>query len=721
MTYGGESTVGFLDPSGGPQVTMEVSHLQASTKRTGPTSTSGPQVVMTLETSTGSGVSSSSAIVSLEVPTGSIDPNDFESHLDPQSIAALENVLQSDQGREMLTEALGGMGVVAVPDSGSGARWDHDAVVSSSGVGGLVTPMESPSSTTMMSPTNNTPNSTAQQLTPQVHRGPGRPPGRPSSGNTRGGRSTPVATPPSVRKLSESDSANIRRSQRQQDRIERQEAERIREENQQMLQREKEQMQAALQQQSVSPTVSATPSSPPAAMHHQPVNVGIVSSTQVTTPVNSTPATPLSTPSAMDRIDSTSERSEAGSVGSGRRPARNRKLPAHLADPNYLTLDDASSAVKEATRRLSTQQDLSADENISAPSTPASNKGGTMEKPPPPVEPISEVDDEQQQGHSSQDEATEEEEDYTEDDPNRLWCICRQPHNNRFMICCDKCEDWFHGKCVNVTKAQGKAMELKNIAWHCPPCKKALAEEKKMAALAIKHQQRQQKSETYPVPPSSQSQASATASPGGTAAANRRKSGAGAAQNVAVSTLPQQQQQHQSVAKSTISPKNSSSGKMTKLGAAAAAQKAEAEAAAAVAISAEPPRKIAAAAAANRGRQARRRSEKGEIREAVETPSTTTSASTAPPSCASCKRPARSGSAYCSEQCVQKYADNVGTSRSSPVKAGQAVGDSTEVSPSSSTTPAAAPSPTTPVPEQSPGSIKSPQAGAQSKLKVSLT
>jgi hypothetical protein len=36
------------------------------------------------------------------------------------------------------------------------------------------------------------------------------------------------------------DSANIRRSQRQQDRIERQEAERILAENQQMLQREKE-------------------------------------------------------------------------------------------------------------------------------------------------------------------------------------------------------------------------------------------------------------------------------------------------------------------------------------------------------------------------------------------------------------------------------------------------------------------------------------------------
>lgn len=59
----------------------------------------------------------------------------------------------------------------------------------------------------------------------------------------------------------------------------------------------------------------------------------------------------------------------------------------------------------------------------------------------------------------------------SEDDPDRLWCICKQPHNNRFMICCDKCEDWFHGTCVNVTKAQGKIMEQSNKKWLCPNCK----------------------------------------------------------------------------------------------------------------------------------------------------------------------------------------------------------------------------------------------------------
>ena len=47
----------------------------------------------------------------------------------------------------------------------------------------------------------------------------------------------------------------------------------------------------------------------------------------------------------------------------------------------------------------------------------------------------------------------------SEDDPDRLWCVCQQPHNNRFMICCDICLDWFHGKCVGITKGQGKVME----------------------------------------------------------------------------------------------------------------------------------------------------------------------------------------------------------------------------------------------------------------------
>ncbi|XP_034663988.1 uncharacterized protein LOC117898576 isoform X3 [Drosophila subobscura] len=71
---------------------------------------------------------------------------------------------------------------------------------------------------------------------------------------------------------------------------------------------------------------------------------------------------------------------------------------------------------------------------------------------------------------SNDTEASESQED--DDDPNKLWCICRQPHNNRFMICCDLCEDWFHGTCVGVTKSMGIEMEQKSIMWKCPKCVK---------------------------------------------------------------------------------------------------------------------------------------------------------------------------------------------------------------------------------------------------------
>ena len=40
------------------------------------------------------------------------------------------------------------------------------------------------------------------------------------------------------------------------------------------------------------------------------------------------------------------------------------------------------------------------------------------------------------------------------------------------MICCDTCLDWYHGKCVGITKAMGKDMEAAGNEWRCPKCKK---------------------------------------------------------------------------------------------------------------------------------------------------------------------------------------------------------------------------------------------------------
>ena len=38
------------------------------------------------------------------------------------------------------------------------------------------------------------------------------------------------------------------------------------------------------------------------------------------------------------------------------------------------------------------------------------------------------------------------------------------------MICCDHCEEWFHGMCVGITMAQGRQMEKNGQEYVCPKC-----------------------------------------------------------------------------------------------------------------------------------------------------------------------------------------------------------------------------------------------------------
>lgn len=67
---------------------------------------------------------------------------------------------------------------------------------------------------------------------------------------------------------------------------------------------------------------------------------------------------------------------------------------------------------------------------------------------------VSEVSTESEDDESESDGWT------SDDDPEKLWCICKQPHDDRFMICCDSCEDWFHGNCVGITKKQASVFVL---------------------------------------------------------------------------------------------------------------------------------------------------------------------------------------------------------------------------------------------------------------------
>jgi PHD-finger len=45
-------------------------------------------------------------------------------------------------------------------------------------------------------------------------------------------------------------------------------------------------------------------------------------------------------------------------------------------------------------------------------------------------------------------------------------CLCGGPNDGTFMLGCDKCEGWFHGRCVKVSNETGSNLDH----WSCPRC-----------------------------------------------------------------------------------------------------------------------------------------------------------------------------------------------------------------------------------------------------------
>ncbi len=138
------------------------------------------------------------------------------------------------------------------------------------------------------------------------------------------------------------------------------------------------------------------------------------------------------------------------------RPKRERKIPAHLKSGDF------ESSFVDSQR----QQSLKGMVKASADSPQDITNLSDAEK--------SERDKEDKAEEEEEDDEGEEDEDEDEDDPERLWCVCKQPHNNRFMICCDTCLEWFHGKCVGISKEKGKEMEESGNEWRCPKCKESI-------------------------------------------------------------------------------------------------------------------------------------------------------------------------------------------------------------------------------------------------------
>ncbi|KAG1501866.1 hypothetical protein G6F47_001862 [Rhizopus delemar] len=52
---------------------------------------------------------------------------------------------------------------------------------------------------------------------------------------------------------------------------------------------------------------------------------------------------------------------------------------------------------------------------------------------------------------------------------NTLYCICKRPYDiPRFMIACDRCDQWFHGECIEISEKQGEFIDL----YFCENCSK---------------------------------------------------------------------------------------------------------------------------------------------------------------------------------------------------------------------------------------------------------
>ncbi|KAK4876450.1 hypothetical protein RN001_012872 [Aquatica leii] len=54
-------------------------------------------------------------------------------------------------------------------------------------------------------------------------------------------------------------------------------------------------------------------------------------------------------------------------------------------------------------------------------------------------------------------------------DTQEIFCLCKQPYDeSQFYICCDSCQDWFHGRCVGILQSEAENID----EYVCPNCQK---------------------------------------------------------------------------------------------------------------------------------------------------------------------------------------------------------------------------------------------------------
>lgn len=143
------------------------------------------------------------------------------------------------------------------------------------------------------------------------------------------------------------------------------------------------------------------------------------------------------------RASSTSERAS---------PAASAKTTPTGKKPRASTKKGAATKKAPAKKRKANDQDKEANGRRS--NTPSSR---TSKTPGPKKQGSASAAGSPAPEHKSD---AEEDSDESVEDANEVFCICRKPDNHTWMIGCDGgCEDWFHGKCVQIDSRDADLIE----------------------------------------------------------------------------------------------------------------------------------------------------------------------------------------------------------------------------------------------------------------------
>jgi COMPASS component SPP1 len=138
-------------------------------------------------------------------------------------------------------------------------------------------------------------------------------------------------------------------------------------------------------------------------------------------------------------------------------PANSTKAPAKRA-PAKKGIGRKTAPKK---RKLNNEDNESVGSRRSQTPVPSrSFKAGTKKQNPASLANSPAPETKKKGGKKAVVEEDEEEDEEEDSDSGEIFCICRKPDNHTWMIACDGgCEDWFHGKCVNIDPRDADLIE----------------------------------------------------------------------------------------------------------------------------------------------------------------------------------------------------------------------------------------------------------------------